>query len=224
MSEVKVYAISGIDYTAGEQTGYVLAKDGDALLVDASADVKDLTEVLKTAGATLRAILVTHSHFDHTANAARLKAAFPHAKVYASPYTEGMLADGSWCAGFVDYPSPAWTVDVKVEEKTYEIGAFRVRAIYTPGHTRDGVCYLVDDAYLAAGDTVMNDLICGNSNLPTGNERELYQSGQKLWREAPPEAFILGGHVARFDGEDWTEYTPKSTVGRASHRNMINRV
>jgi len=223
MSDIKVYALSGIDYTAGEQTGYILAKDGDALLVDASADLKDIKEVLRDAKATLRAVLVTHSHFDHTANAARIKDKYPKAPIYASPKTWVMLLDGGWTAGFISAPSPTWRPDVEVEEKTYEIGAFKVRVIATPGHTMDSVCYLIDDTYLAAGDTVMNDLVCGNSFLPTGNAEELYQSGQKLWREVPPEAIILGGHVSRPSGSDWEPYTSKSTVARASARNWINR-
>ena len=223
MSEIKLYAISGIDYTAGVQTGYVLAKDGDALLVDASADLKDLKEVLRDAKATLRAVLVTHSHFDHTANAQRIHDKYPKAPIYASPRTKIMLADGSWTAGFLSAPRPTWVPDVEVTEQTYLIGAFRVRAIATPGHTMDSVCYLIDNRYLAAGDTLMNDLMCGNSWLPTGDAEALYESGQKLWREVPPDVSILGGHVSRPSGLDWEPYTSRSTVGRAATRNMINR-
>ena len=223
MSEIKVYALSGIDYTAGEQTGYILVKNGCALLIDASADVKDVGDVLHDADAILSAILLTHSHFDHTANALRLKEVYG-VPIYASPETNRMLADGSWTAGFVDYPTPLWQVDVAVEEKVYTIADFKVRVIYTPGHTADSVCFLIDDAYLAAGDTLMNDLVCGNSHLPTGDPIALYRSGQKLWREVPPEAYILGGHVSRPSGLDWEPYAPKSTVARASKRNWINRV
>jgi glyoxylase-like metal-dependent hydrolase (beta-lactamase superfamily II) len=86
------------------------------------------------------------------------------------------------------------------------------------------VCYLIDDTYLAAGDTVMNDLVCGNTMLPTGDAIAMYRSGQKLWRSVPASAFILGGHVSRPSGLDWEPYTPKSTVARASTRNMINRI
>ena len=220
----KVYALSGIDYTAGVQTCYVIAKDGDALLVDASADLKDLAEVLAEANATLRAVLISHCHFDHVANARRIREAYPDAPFYASPHTEAMLADGTWTAGFVDYPTPTWRVDVPVEETTYRIGAFAVRAIYTPGHTLDGVCYLVDDAYLACGDTVMNDIVCGNTSLPTGNAADLFASGQKLWREAPDEAVILGGHVWRANEDSWELYGGRSTVARAKTRNIINRL
>ena len=223
MSETKLYAISGIDFTAGEQTGYVLAKDGDAILVDASADLKDLKEVLREAKATLRAVLVTHSHFDHTANAKRIREKYPKAPIYASPMTKRMLQDGTWTAGFLQAPTPEWTPDVEVEEKTYQIGAFAVRVIETPGHTVDSVCYLIDEHYLAAGDTVMNEIMCGNSWLPTGDEEARYESGQKLWREVPPDAVILGGHVSRPSGLNWEPYASRSTVGRAATRNMINR-
>jgi len=224
MSDLRVYALSGIDYTAGLQTGYLLAKEGDAVLVDASADVKDIAAVLAETRSTLRAVLLTHCHFDHCANAARIKSAFPQAQLCASPYSEGMLSDGTWTAGFVAYPTPNWRVDLAVRETTYAFGSIAVRVIYTPGHTADSVCYLIDDAYLAAGDTLMNDIVCGNSHLPTGDARTLFASGQKLWREVADDVAILGGHVSRPSGEDWEPYRSKSTVGRAKHRNMINRL
>ena len=224
MSKTKVYALSGINYTAGVQTGYIIAKEGDALLVDASADLKDIAEVLQTARAILRAVLVTHSHFDHTVNAHRIKEAYPQAPFYASPHTDAMLADGTWTAGIAHYPTPTWRTDVPVEDTVYRIGSFEVRAIATPGHTVDSVCYLVDDAYLVGGDTVMNDIMCGNSMLPTGNAADLYASGQKLWRIAPDSAVILGGHVWRADEDGWELYGARSTVARAKTRNLINRL
>ena len=223
MAEIEVYALSGIDYTAGPQTGYVLVKDADAILVDASADVKEVCEVLRHTHSVLRAILLTHCHFDHAANVERLTRAFPDAPLYASPLTDAMLVSGDWTAGLVDYPPPTWRVDVPVEEGSYAIGAFSVRVIATPGHTMDSVCYLVDDAYLAAGDTVMNDVVCGNSSLPTGDTAALYRSGQRLWQEVPDSVYILGGHVFRLS-DDWELYRPRSTVARAKHRNMINRL
>ena len=44
---------------------YLLIKDGDAVLIDCSAPVSTVREALTPSGATLRAILCTHGHFDH---------------------------------------------------------------------------------------------------------------------------------------------------------------
>ena len=221
MSDVAVYALNGVDYTAGVQTCYLLAKDGDAVLIDASCSPGTLFEVLSACGCTLRAILLTHSHFDHCAAAAALQAFAP---IYAHPICNDMLSNGTWRAGLpVDVP-PVWRPNIYVTDgQTLSIGAFSVRVIYTPGHTADSVCYLIDDAYLAGGDTVMNDMVCGTWQLPTGNAEDLYRSGQKLWSLCPDDAYILGGHVSRPDRAEWAPYTPHSTVRRAKIRNWINR-
>ena len=194
------------------------------MLVDASAAVRDVQAVLAETNSTLRAILLTHSHFDHSANAERLRVAFPNAPLYASPHTMRMLADGSWTAGVPGYAAPNWQVDVEVEEKVYTLGAFEVQVLYTPGHTVDSVCYLIDRQYLATGDTVMNDIVCGATCFATGDPAALYHSGQKLWTNVPDAASILGGHVSRISGLDYEPYTSRSTVARARHRNMINRL
>lgn len=223
MADIKAYALSGIDYTAGQQTGYILVKGSDALLVDASADLKDIRDVLTLTHTALRAVLITHCHFDHVANGQRIQTAYPDAPFYASPLTQGFLEDDTWTAGFVRYPTPKWHVDVAVEEKVYTLGAFRVRVLYTPGHTADSVCYLVDDAILLGGDTVMNEWACGTVALPTGDVVAMRATARKLWDEVPPTAFILGGHVWR-SGDDFELYRLRSTVAGAKKRNMINNL
>jgi glyoxylase-like metal-dependent hydrolase (beta-lactamase superfamily II) len=38
---------------------------------------------------------------------------------------------------------------------TFEAGGLRIRAIDTPGHTRDSVCYVVNDEAVLSGDTIL---------------------------------------------------------------------
>ena len=222
MSECKVYALSGIDRHAGVQTGYVLAQDGVALLVDAACSRTALDMVLADADARLAAILLTHSHFDHSIYAHVLR---QYAPIYAHPNTARMLSDGTWLAGFANYPTPTWRPDCEVHDgQILQFGPFRVQVIETPGHTIDSVCYLINDAYLAGGDTVMSDIVCGTADLPTGNLNDLMASGQKLWRLCADDVRILGGHVSRPDRKVWAPYSTSSTVGKAKKRNWINHL
>jgi glyoxylase-like metal-dependent hydrolase (beta-lactamase superfamily II) len=38
---------------------------------------------------------------------------------------------------------------------TYEVGGLSVRAIETPGHSSDSVCYVIDDEAVLSGDTIL---------------------------------------------------------------------
>lgn len=222
MTDIRVFVLNGINRLAGLQANYVLVKGQDALLIDASCSLASLGEVLSVTGAKLRAILLTHCHFDHCASAKELCALAP---LIAHPYTATMLKDGTWKAGLPLPYVADWQPQQTVRDgQLLHLGSFCVQAIHTPGHTADGVCYLVDDTYLASGDVVMNDMVCGATVFPTGDAALLRASGQKLWDTCPPSARILGGHVARFDRADWAEYDSPSTVARARVRNQINQL
>lgn len=220
MASCTVYALNGIDRRAGMQTGYVIAQDGVAVLFDASCALSSLNGVLAHAEARLAAILLTHSHFDHCAYAQVLR---QYAPIYAHPAAARMLQDGTWTADIVRCPAPAWRPDLEVQDgQVLQFGPLRIQVIETPGHTVDSVCYLVNDAYLVGGDTVMSDMVCGRSDLPTGNLQDLMASGQKLWRLCADEVVILGGHVSHPYRTQWAVYRSPYTVGKAKQRNWIN--
>ena len=48
-----------------ESNCYALENDGEAVLIDAGAHPDDIDAALKKRGLRLRAILLTHGHFDH---------------------------------------------------------------------------------------------------------------------------------------------------------------
>lgn len=111
-----------------------LIKNGDTYIaIDAGSDVNGVKEGLSQLGISsddVTAVLMTHTHGDHTAG---LKI-FDKATVYGvNPrVVNRILSDGE-----------TFTVDGK-----------EVRCFSTPGHTDDSVCYLYDGKYLFAGDNM----------------------------------------------------------------------
>ena len=120
---------------------YVVAAPGArCAVIDPGPDDEGHLRALVTAAEThggLGAILVTHGHSDHQEGAARLHA-MTQAPVWAwssadVPSAERVLADG----------------------ETLAIGGRTLRAIHTPGHRYDHLCFLLEDAEaLFAGDLV----------------------------------------------------------------------
>ena len=76
-----------------ESNCYALENDGEAVLVDAGAHPDDIDAALQKRGLRLRAILLTHGHFDHILGAEAI--AEEHGvPVYIHEKDEEMLSDG----------------------------------------------------------------------------------------------------------------------------------
>ena len=58
------------------------------------------------------------------------------------------------------------------------IDKFNIKCIHTPGHTKDSMCYLIDND-LFTGDTLFDRSI-GRTDFPTGNTLEMRQSLKKI--------------------------------------------
>lgn len=107
-------------------------------------------------GVTVRHVIDTHTHADHF-SAARELARTLGAQVVMShlspaPYVDLRLADGDMLL----------------------VGALRVQAMATPGHTADSTCYRVED-HVFTGDTLLIGG-AGRTDLPTGDPDNLYDS------------------------------------------------
>ena len=71
--------------------------------------------------------------------------------------------------------SPAPFVDMRLDDGDMVlVGRLRLRAIHTPGHTRDSICLQVEDR-LFTGDTLLIGAT-GRTDLPTGDPEALYDS------------------------------------------------
>jgi glyoxylase-like metal-dependent hydrolase (beta-lactamase superfamily II) len=107
-------------------------------------------------GLRIRYIIETHTHADHFSGARHLAQTLgvPVAMHRASPapFADMRLDDG----------------DILV------VGAMRLQAIHTPGHTRDSICLLASDR-LFTGDTLLIGGT-GRTDLPTGDPDALYDS------------------------------------------------
>jgi glyoxylase-like metal-dependent hydrolase (beta-lactamase superfamily II) len=82
--------------------------------------------------------------------------------------------------------------------------------IYTPGHTPDSICLLVDNKKLLSGDTLFVGE-CGRTDFPGGNSQSLYESlfGKLL---------KLNDDLEIYPGHDYGD-KPSSTLGEERRSN-----
>lgn len=172
---------------------YIIADDAtrEAAVVDSSFNAGEITRILKAENLRLKYVINTHGHSDHTAGNEELRSMFS--------------------AKTVVHKLSKINADVKVDDgDIIRVGGISVKVIYTPGHTPDSICLLVDNQKLLTGDTLFVGE-CGRTDMAGGSARSMYDSlFNKLLK--------LNGDVEVYPGHD---YGPKasSTIGEEKRSN-----
>lgn len=179
-------------------------EEAKALIIDPAPESFSLIQnTLNKHQLTPIALLLTHSHWDHIADAAKVKKQY-QLPVYIHPRdSENLIQPGS--DGL-----PCW---IRIEgvtpdhlfqgEETISFGSHLCRVIETPGHTPGGVCfYFPKEKVLFSGDTLFQGTI-GNLSFATARPAEMWPSLKKL-SELPADTIVYPGHG------------PATTIGKES--------
>jgi glyoxylase-like metal-dependent hydrolase (beta-lactamase superfamily II)/8-oxo-dGTP pyrophosphatase MutT (NUDIX family) len=155
---------------------------GDVAVVDPGPAIDSHVEKLLQLK-SLKFILCTHTHLDHSPAAAALKAK-TGAKVLGRPAPAGQ--DATFKPDFV-----------LENGQRVDLGKVTLRAIHTPGHASNHLCYMLERTkMLFTGDHVMQ----GSTvviNPPDGNMQAYLQSLERLLGEdiaiiAPGHGYLIG--------------------------------
>jgi len=165
----------------GTNTYIVGGEDARAVIDPGPAIESHLAKILEFGD--IRWILCTHTHMDHSPAAAAIKAA-TGAQVLGRPAPEGQDA--------------TFRPDrVLAHGERVQAGPVVLRALHTPGHASNHLCYLLEETrMLFTGDHVMQ----GSTvviNPPDGDMRAYLASLERLLAEdvailAPGHGYLIG--------------------------------
>ena len=125
-------------------------------------------------GVHIHYIIDTHTHADHFSAGRTL------AKLLGVPIVMNRF-------------SPAPHADMRLDDGDMLIvGNLRIRALHTPGHTRDSMCLHVEDRVFT-GDTLLIGGT-GRTDLPTGDPHALHESLFGTLLKLPPETLVYPAH------------------------------
>lgn len=169
----------------GPGTNSYLVGDDELALIDPGPELDEHRDtLLKVVGDRLRWILCTHTHRDHSPLARALKA-----------------ATGAQVLGFAVTPDDGRQDEAFAPDRVLHDGDvvvcsdYRLRAVHTPGHASNHLCYLLEGrGLLFTGDHVMQGSTVVISP-PDGDMQAYFDSLQRLLA-LPITAFAPGhGHV-----------------------------
>lgn len=159
---------------------YILsAGDNTAVIVDPGDEAQRIIRFAESHDLAVKAIWLTHGHFDHIEAALPLKEAFS-CPIIACKCEQVLLSDPmlNLSGHFTDH-RVSITADVCYDDgDTFMFGGETVRVLHTPGHTSGSCCYLVNDM-LFSGDTLFQSSI-GRTDFPTGDIRAIQMSLGRL--------------------------------------------
>lgn len=175
---------------------YVISdKDNNAIVIDPSKDYDGVINFLDRHSLTLKAILLTHGHFDHIRGVNRLVNKY-NVPIYIHYEDEYYLKDTFMnCSSMCDEEIivEQAPVVVKDNDELNILSEGPIKVIHTPFHTKGSVCYyLKDNNWLITGDTLFK-MSVGRDDLPGAIPSKRRESLDKIMI-LPKETKIFPGH------------------------------
>ncbi len=169
-------------------------KNSIGAIIDPSWDLEKLLVFLEKNNITAKYIINTHTHFDH------ILGNDPIAEITKAEIIQHEKSTQKKERSVVDHES-------------ISIGELNLEVLYTPGHSEDSICLIVNKESIITGDTLFVGN-CGRVDLPGSNPEKMYDSLSKVAN--------LDDSLVVYPGHNYGS-TPTSTILNEKTNNpMLN--
>ena len=166
----------------------------EAFIIDPGAEPDRIIDKVKETGVSVKAILLTHGHFDHISAVNELKREFG-VDVYVGQEDADLMADMELNVSYMfGMPYAARADKILLDGDVLEIAGFSIKVLFTPGHTKGGICFYLEKENVAfSGDTIFQQSV-GRTDFPTGSARVLSESIKNKLFILPEDLQLFPGH------------------------------
>ncbi len=180
----------------------------EGFVFDAPAHGEQIYDFAKGLGVNIKAIILTHSHFDHILGLPALveKSGAP---VYIHKSEAELVNNKEFnLTAYFRADLPHISIDKKLcDGDVLTLGKEKIKVIHTPGHTVGGLCFLWEDI-LISGDTLFEGSIGKIDHMTGDMELEIMSIKEKLMPLAD-DVKVYPGHGNM------------TTIGRERKENMF---
>lgn len=152
----------------------------------------------------IKAVFLTHAHYDHIADIHCVLEKFPNCSIYCSPYTQEALADSKLNLSFYHGTPVAYSGDnvvVLYENETLDLFQNQfLTVIATPGHNEGCLSFKLQH-FCFTGDALIPQVKVV-TKLKSGNKVAAKLSIDKIRQLLMDTDVILAGHGAPFFKKD----------------------
>lgn len=148
---------------------YLLSDDNFAIIIDPACDIRYIKKYVKDK--KVLGVFLTHGHYDHFKTLEEVIKEY-NVKCYLHKNAKEKVfnLETSYANMFGSFKMP----NIKEEcfeflqdGKTITLENFKIKTIFTPGHTNCSVTFIIDDI-MFSGDTLFNYSV-GRTDLATGS-------------------------------------------------------
>ncbi len=187
-------------FTVGpvQENCFIARRDGarEAIVIDPGDEAERLIEAIAALELDVKAILLTHTHFDHIGAVAPVARA-TGAEVWCPELEVPVLADIMRYVPWEGFgPFESYDADHTVAGgETLELAGLELEVLFTPGHSPGHVTYWVPDEQVAFPGDVLFAGSIGRTDLPGGDTATLMQTLAQLIETLPDETVVHPGHM-----------------------------
>ena len=160
----------------------------NAVVIDPGEEEARILRNIEENQLVVKAILLTHAHFDHISAVKQLQEA-TGAPLWVHEAEVPALTDRH--LNMMPFPYPLSADRVLHDGEEVTVGDLVFTVLHTPGHTAGSVCFLCGDT-LFSGDTLFACGI-GRTDFAGGDSRAMWNSLERL-SKLPPHTRVVAGH------------------------------
>ncbi|MFP3979973.1 MAG: MBL fold metallo-hydrolase [Desulfobacterales bacterium] len=186
---------------------------GTCAVIDPAFDPQKILDAAQAGGYTVKYVINTHAHSDHTSgNAEILGASGARLCIHKADAQQlaGLLSRAvSRVMGGKGSPRADCLL---ADHDVIQMGQIELQVIHTPGHTPGSIC-IYTPGHVFTGDTLFVEAV-GRTDLPGGSFQQILASVHERLYTLPADTRVWPGH-------DYGP-SPSSTIGHEKQNNPLS--
>lgn len=169
---------------------YIVINNGECVVIDSATCSNQILEFCKENNLAIKAVLLTHGHFDHCMACRELQK--NNIDIYASEFDANIIENRPFEFGLK--PNFCFKANKIVKDgEILNLIGLKFEVIQTSGHTEGSVCYKLEN-HLFAGDTLFSGGGYGRCDLYSGSFEKIQDSIKNKLFKLPGDTIVYSGH------------------------------